>query len=228
MRAPLVWSIVLHAVTFVAAAAVVTPWVRVTRSHVGWIRILQPELQLVTDAPVRAEESIRSDLRPAPEDPRPEFEFPGPPLFEPPDPQHVDASMASEFDPDACHWIDAIVAREVPKESADREQAAVDVEPVALDSQNLPPRYPYPAWRHRQQGTVFVDLDLDVAGSVREARIAASSGWPLLDRAALDALREWQFEPALHDGRPHPTTVRQPVVFRIDGRPCVEWPRADA
>ncbi|MFT3791787.1 MAG: energy transducer TonB [Rudaea sp.] len=77
------------------------------------------------------------------------------------------------------------------------------------------PAYPAAALREREQGTVLVLAQVDVAGHVSDARVVRRSGSYVLDRAAMNEVRRWQFEPALHDGRPIVASVQVPVNYRL-------------
>lgn len=77
------------------------------------------------------------------------------------------------------------------------------------------PAYPLPALRDREQGTVLVLAQVDVSGRVSDARIARRSGSAILDRAATNEVRRWQFEPALHNGQPVVASVQVPVSYRL-------------
>lgn len=52
------------------------------------------------------------------------------------------------------------------------------------------------------EGTVALRALVSVDGAVRSVEVAASSGSPVLDRAAADAVRRWRFTPATRDGVP--------------------------
>jgi len=80
---------------------------------------------------------------------------------------------------------------------------------------NAPPRYPRAARRRGLEGRVVVEATIDPAGRVVAANVQESSGYGLLDRAALDAIKRWRFEPAERDGRPVEATVAVPVVFTL-------------
>jgi len=60
---------------------------------------------------------------------------------------------------------------------------------------------------------VLVEILIDERGRVARARVLRSV--PLLDAAALDAVRAWSFLPAEHQGRPGATIAWAPVTFRI-------------
>ena len=77
------------------------------------------------------------------------------------------------------------------------------------------PAYPAPALRERQQGTVVVLAKVDVAGRVSDAQVVRRSGSFTLDRAAMNEVRHWKFEPALHNGQPVVASVEVPVSYRL-------------
>jgi periplasmic protein TonB len=75
------------------------------------------------------------------------------------------------------------------------------------------PRYPQEAFVKKVEGVVVVEILIDAAGRVARARVIRSA--PLLDEAALEAVRSWVFEPAVRHGRPVATAAVAPVSFRI-------------
>ena len=78
------------------------------------------------------------------------------------------------------------------------------------------PAYPRQALREHEEGTVLVLAQVDVHGHVSDARVIRHSGSFALDRAATNEVRSWQFQPALHDGKPVVATVQVPVSYRLD------------
>ncbi|HEX4836236.1 MAG TPA: energy transducer TonB [bacterium] len=52
------------------------------------------------------------------------------------------------------------------------------------------------------EGTVALRALVSADGAVRSVEVATSSGSPVLDRAAADAVRRWRFTPATRDGVP--------------------------
>jgi protein TonB len=85
-------------------------------------------------------------------------------------------------------------------------------------TRNKKPVYPDTARRKGWTGTVQLELDLDAAGRVTAARLLRSSGFDLLDGAALDAAQGWTYAPATLNGRPVPVTVPVPIVFGLEPR----------
>lgn len=79
-----------------------------------------------------------------------------------------------------------------------------------------PPEYPPRAIELDLTGTVIVRALLDPEGDPRETRVHRSSGSPMLDGAALAAVRNWAFEPASRDGQRIAAWVEVPVHFRLN------------
>jgi protein TonB len=88
-----------------------------------------------------------------------------------------------------------------------------DARPLAS---NAVPAYPARALRAGVEGSVTARLQVDANGRVSDAEIVGRSGDRdrELDRAVLNTVRDWRFEPAVHDGRAVATTVQLPVEFR--------------
>lgn len=80
------------------------------------------------------------------------------------------------------------------------------------------PHYPAEARREGQEGLVRLRLAVGTDGRVKTAEVVASSGFPLLDAAALAAVREWRYEPAREDGRPVAEERRVAVEFQLEDR----------
>jgi protein TonB len=95
-------------------------------------------------------------------------------------------------------------------------------EPVAADVpeplQRTPPRYPSEALRRGETGTAIVRVDVDEEGRVDAVTLVSRTGSRALDRAAMQAVREWRFRPAQRDGRPVPGSVDVPIEFSLEGR----------
>ena len=80
---------------------------------------------------------------------------------------------------------------------------------------NRSPAYPYAARRIGVEGRVVIGVTVGRDGFVANAAIAESSGHRLLDRAALEAVRNWRFIPAKRAGQPVASTIAVPIVFRL-------------
>ena len=75
------------------------------------------------------------------------------------------------------------------------------------------PEYPHEAFTRKIEGVVVMEILIDDTGRVAGMRIVQSV--PPLDAAALDAVRQWIFRPAVRHGRPVATTAVAPVRFSI-------------
>lgn len=78
-----------------------------------------------------------------------------------------------------------------------------------------PAVYPPRSIELGQQGEVLVRVRLQPDGAAAEIVVWRSSNFPLLDRAALTAVRGWHFLPALRDGRPVAAWVEIPIRFHL-------------
>lgn len=77
----------------------------------------------------------------------------------------------------------------------------VDVKPV----------YPPTALRAGVSGVVILEITIDTDGSVQQARVLR--GIPMLDAAAVEAARQWRFEPTLLNGNPVRVIMTVTVPF---------------
>ena len=80
---------------------------------------------------------------------------------------------------------------------------------------NPPPRYPEAARQRGWQGTVLLKLNVNEAGEVARVEVARSSGYPVLDGAAVIAVRRWRGTPATRNGQPVATVEYLPIQFRL-------------
>jgi TonB family protein len=78
---------------------------------------------------------------------------------------------------------------------------------------NVPPVYPPVAESARVQGVVILELTIDTGGLVRDAKIVRSI--PLLDEAAIDAVKQWQFTPTYLNGQAVPVIMTVTVNFSL-------------
>jgi protein TonB len=73
--------------------------------------------------------------------------------------------------------------------------------------------YPQGSLTGRLRGTVVIEATIGTDGKVYEARVLRSIAG--LDQAALDAVRQWEFEPARLDGAPVAVIMTVTVSFAI-------------
>ena len=107
-------------------------------------------------------------------------------------------------------------ARQAKAAAARREKLAKAIRvggevrpPVRIKA--VAPVYPAIAQSARVQGDVVIEATIDEEGKVADARVVKSV--PLLDEAALDAVRQWEYQPSLLNGVPTAVLTTVTVMF---------------
>jgi len=80
---------------------------------------------------------------------------------------------------------------------------------------NPAPLYPTTARRRHQEGVVLISVRVTAQGRAENVEIKQSSGYPLLDEAALNAVRDWEFVPARIGATALPSEIEVPLHFKI-------------
>jgi protein TonB len=104
--------------------------------------------------------------------------------------------------------------------------AAAQTGPVRLGlvanpatTNRVDPIYPDAARAAGVSGTVRVQVEVGADGTVQDVQLVSSI--PLLDQAALDAVRQWTFRPTLLNGKPTGAVmeldIRVPNIVRVGG-----------
>jgi protein TonB len=78
---------------------------------------------------------------------------------------------------------------------------------------SVAPQYPSLAKQAHTQGDVTVQIVIDRAGNVTEGK--AISGPPVLRQAAIDAVRNWKFQPSVLDGQAISVQTLVTVRFQL-------------
>jgi TonB family protein len=86
--------------------------------------------------------------------------------------------------------------------------------PKALTT--TPPVYPESAKRAKIEGVSVVETVIDETGRVTQPKIKATSGDKDLDKAAIDAVSTWTFQPATLDGKPVAVYFSLTIRFTVD------------
>ena len=120
---------------------------------------------------------------------------PPPPSLQPPAPVKVAAPS-----PDIAFQLPVVGATKVVDDPAKASGSPPRGQPkpqVFLPTygtgqgKQIPPRYPRQSELDRQEGTVLIFFVTDRDGRVTRATVRKSSGFPLLDSAALTAVKKW-------------------------------------
>ena len=78
---------------------------------------------------------------------------------------------------------------------------------------NVSPSYPDIAKQARVQGVVILECTISPQGKVSDVKVLR--GIPLLDQAAVDAVRQWVYTPTLLNGVPVPVIMTVTVNFKL-------------
>lgn len=98
----------------------------------------------------------------------------------------------------------------------------INSQPILVDkpafvSAPVQPRYPRAAQKRGVEGTVMYEIWLDEQGNQIKQQLLTSSGTESLDRSALEAIKQWQFSPRIHQGVPVAHRVHIPIRFKLEG-----------
>jgi TonB family protein len=85
---------------------------------------------------------------------------------------------------------------------------------VARLLKSVPPVYPSIARTNHVSGDVALDALIDANGNVTELKVV--SGPPILWQAAMDAVRQWKYDPARLNGRPVAIHLGLTMRFRFE------------
>ena len=101
----------------------------------------------------------------------------------------------------------------ITSQQPDSRNASVSSAPISLPSaadprfNNPKPPYPIASRENGEQGRVWLSLCVSEHGSIIRLQLAQSSGYPALDRSALNTVAHWKFHPARQNGAAIPTVI---------------------
>lgn len=93
------------------------------------------------------------------------------------------------------------------------KMAGYETPPVAI--KRVAPVYPELCRRERIEGTVMLNVKILADGKVQYVKVEQSLNLEM-DTAALNAVKQWEFEPAKSDGEAVACWVTFPVTFKLD------------
>jgi TonB family protein len=80
------------------------------------------------------------------------------------------------------------------------------------------PVYPPLARQARIQGTVILKVSINKSGDVYDVQLV--SGHPMLAPAAIEAVKQWKYQPYLLNGQPVEVDTNVQVTFKISDKPA--------
>ncbi len=161
-------------------------------------------------------------VAPPPPKPKPKPKFVPPPpvrLVAPTPPAAMPAAKASAARPAPAS--PPARTRTAPSMASRGDPRPETTPPVWTDSDlgNRPPVYPQLARENNWEGHVLLRAHVTAGGMLDNVAIAKSSGFDILDQAALDAVEAWRFRPARKNGTPAPSIVDIGFTFRLKDEP---------
>ena len=82
-----------------------------------------------------------------------------------------------------------------------------------VQTKRVSPPYPPEAQAAGVQGVVIMEVSIGADGKVTDVRVLRSI--PLLDQAAIDAVRQWEYAPTIVDGTPVPILMTVTLNFAL-------------
>jgi protein TonB len=107
------------------------------------------------------------------------------------------------------------------------ELVAAPITPPSADVYaplNPKPPYPISSRENGEQGAVMLYACITDHGKVERVDLAQSSGYPALDRSALNTIRHWSFRPAQESGKSIPMCYRLPIRFLLSSSTLLAVP----
>lgn len=129
------------------------------------------------------------------------------------EPALSDAAMAST--------LPMVATADLPKPAEEpRQQLAVEMPFISVNAipryaENPPPVYPEIARRNGWRGQVLLQVSVRIDGLVQHLQVQQTSGFRVLDVAALRAVKNWRFHPARRGGRAVDSEILVPVEFYL-------------
>lgn len=80
------------------------------------------------------------------------------------------------------------------------------------------PNYPERARAEGWEGTVLIRVLVDPQGKSKWVEVSRSSGFAVLDGAAVEAVKRWRFQPARYGDRRVESWVKVPIIFQLKDR----------
>jgi TonB family protein len=119
------------------------------------------------------------------------------------------------------HFVPAYSAA-APTTTPDANSQAVSGPVMNVGHDVLPPKmlqsaeaqYTDAARRDHLEGTVILSTIVDIDGRAKQTKVVRSLDAGL-DKKALEAVEQWRFSPAMHDGQPVPVRIAIEVRFRL-------------
>ena len=182
--------------------------------------IKRPDIVQKRPEPIRKSKEIKRTTEPVPRKPvkslvasKPEPLIKPEPLVKPE--QHEVAEKPPDLRPDLAENIfdEGVVEETEEMVSISPKNVVREARPIYR--KNPPPGYPKLARKRGYQGTVILEVLVDRKGRAADLRIFTSTGYPILDRVAMESVKNWLFEPGMRGNKKVEMWVRVPIRFQL-------------
>ncbi len=144
-----------------------------------------------------------------------------------PEPQPKPKPKPREIEPEPVPTDEPVVKETAPaiEEAAPAPQLASPPSPVVPDAEpdyradylnNPRPPYPMVARRMGYHGKVVLNVEVLAEGKAGQVLLHTSSGYEILDKAALQTVKSWRFSPARRFGQPVTLWFLVPIKFSLE------------
>jgi TonB family protein len=79
----------------------------------------------------------------------------------------------------------------------------------------VPPEYPRKALEQQIEGAVTIQFTVDTRGDPKDLQVVEASPRNVFDRATLDAVKRWHYQPSFANGQPVEVPVRMTIRFQV-------------
>lgn len=186
--------------------------------------VAQPVEKVIEKDPLAEEVIKKPEIEKPQEPPKPKEKVrpePKKPLVKPPEkpvekgaetpPTPAENTQSSESEPPPVERPLQKVATESVPASAPPEEPLIEARADYLN--NPLPHYPRLSKRAGEEGTVILKVRVSASGEAKAVELHTTSGYTRLDKAALEAVKKWQFSPAKQGSANIESTVLVPVKF---------------
>jgi|GEM_PF-546396 len=91
---------------------------------------------------------------------------------------------------------------------------ALNSPPTAIA--RIPPAYPMDARRQKLEGWVRIEFSVHTDGTVTDVTVRDAKPRGVFDQAAINAIQQWKFQPAMENGKPVRKRAVQTLKFELD------------
>ncbi|RIY34460.1 hypothetical protein CKF54_00245 [Psittacicella hinzii] len=188
-----------------------------------------PQVQEVKQEPISVKTEEAPDVNPEPEKKEPEKKEPEKKVEDKPKveqkakpkvkPQTKPKAKSTEKQNQKSNTEQSAQGREAKGNEGVGKDVATSANHLGGYLNNPKPNYPFQSLERGEQGTVVLTVVVEANGKPSSVQIKKSSGYPRLDRAALNTVRDYYtFIPATKGGVPVRSTYDFAIEFYLDQR----------